>query len=144
MRCRLPQELSHLPRRLFGELLVPIFRRQDNHHAAPRTGNFVGQVVARNFLLDLVTTMFAAQCRLHRTEHIVCGERHGKGEQRSLRISQRLQFAFEGSLQFLEGRFDRPSLAINLRNAAGIDRLGQICQNMAFRQNQWVEDSGIV
>ena len=50
---RLPEELGHLSWRLLGESFVPILGRQDDHHAAPRAGHLVGQIIAGDFLLDL-------------------------------------------------------------------------------------------
>ena len=50
--CGVNEERCHLLRGQCAEALLPEVGRQDDHHAAPRAGHFVGQIVARDFFLN--------------------------------------------------------------------------------------------
>src|SRR5690606_14658939 len=70
-RSRLAEETGHFRGRLPRESPVPELGGQDDHHPPPSASHFVGQIIAGDFLLDLVGAMLCPQGCLHRAEHIV-------------------------------------------------------------------------
>jgi len=78
--------------------------------------------------------MLAPQRCLHRRENVVRHERDTEAEQRSLRVSQRLDLAVERAFEIVEHCLDRPAVAVDRCNANRpgiVDR--QIRDDVEFR-----------
>src|SRR4029450_6132689 len=108
---QLPQRGDHRSGTHTAEDL-PLILRDRNHHAMIGLGDVVGAIVEGEFLVNGLGTMHATQRRHHHRQHVVGDQGQAKTEQGGLGIAQGINFRMEIRFQVLEGRLQRPALAI--------------------------------